>query len=213
MAKSKKGNSKLMKRARRDVKLTNRPALRSIKRETQQGRDEFANMGAGIDSAYGGYQEQIAPLATQYQNQTAGISGDLTNQIAGLMSLIPGNMPQGEVGASGQVAGQYGVGALEGLASQAQRNLGYQQSAVREGGLAQRTAQGNRLQDLQDFLQYQRGRRMDIRGNMAMQIRAREDELRQQALENRLARSDIQSNKATAQALIDMIGGTLRGDN
>jgi hypothetical protein len=206
-----KNDNKLQQQARRDIFLANRPAMRGLGRERKQGLNEFADASAAANAAAGGYQDLLAPLGPQYTQATSGIAEQLTQNLAGLQGLIPGNLPPTEAAAAAGVFGQFGAGAMEGLASNAQRQLGSQTSATREGGLYNRAAQSNLTQDKGDFLQDLRGRRMDLRGAMAAQIQQRLDELKQQQLEKKLAMSDIKSNQATAQALIHMIGGSLRG--
>lgn len=194
--------NRLYRRARRDIRVSQAPAIRGARRDYRAAQQ-------GVESAYGGFQDQIADLGPQYEAQTADIAGDLTSQLGELRGLLGGNMAPGE-GAAGTMATQtLGAGGLELLASQAQRNLGYQTSAVREGALAQRAASSNLTQQLLDTLD-------QIRFQNPALIRQRVDELREQRLTRQLARSQMQSDEAMnafIQAQIEQILGRENRNN
>ena len=184
--------TKLQKRAVRDVRLSERPQVRQLQQAQQ-----------GTETAYGGFQDLLAPMGKQYGNQTEDIAGNLTSQLAALSGMLGGDtpvassaLPAGEAQAGANMGTQLGAGSLGLLASQAQRNLGYQQSAVREGGLAERSALDNLTQQMSELF-----------AQRPEQIRQRMDELRQQNLENSLVKSQMQGDAAYVEFLKQYIGG------
>jgi hypothetical protein len=187
--------TKMEQRATRDIRISQRPYM-----------DQLQRSSVATENAYGGLADQLAPMGKQYGNQTEGIAGDLTSQLAALSAALGGDtpvaggsmLPGTEMQAGSNMGTVLGAGALETLASQAQRNLGYQQSAVREGGLAERTALDNLTQ--------QRLQAMQQRPELILQ---RLDELRQQRLENSLVKSQMAGDEAFSQYLQSMLGNLI----
>ena len=205
---------RVFNRAKRDVSLSQQPALNAIQRMIDQANQDYQNSLMGAQSAYGGFQQEIAPMAEQYTSQSQGIADALSQQLAGLSSgMNAPNLAEGELAAGQGLFGIQGAGGLEMLASQAQRNLGYQQSATREGALAERYAGQNLLQDLNDQLDQYYNRTLDVTDMTPALIRQREDELRQQRLENQLVKSQMSGDEAFNQYLQGLIGGYADSDN
>ena len=201
----KKGGGKknaIRRRAARDVKFAQKGARRELKGQIR-----------GINNTYEGFQNMLAPMAGQYDTQTAGIGDRLNSQLAELSSLLGGTggamppevqamLPASEANAGAQLATAYGSGAHELLANQSARNASYVQSAQREGGVAQTNAVNNVREQIMGMLE-------DRPGLILQRI----DELRQQALERKLAMSQLKSDKAFNQVLSEMIQGQLAGNH
>jgi hypothetical protein len=227
---------KVYRQAARDVRLSNKPSLQAIKRETKRGTNEFGDYMAAADSAYRGLINELQGLNPQYNQISNNIADTLNTQLSGLAGLlgtanpepapegspegIAYGTPAGEAAAAAGLYGTLGAGGLELLASQRQRNLGYTTSAKRQGAIERETAQTNLVQDYKDFLQEMRDRRLGITSTMPVEIRQRMDQIRQQNLQNRLARQQMAlaqqeaaSNAALNEFLSSQISGLLATDN
>jgi hypothetical protein len=188
-------SKKLYRRARRDLQLSTRPARRQARRDYRYASNQAQNI-------YGGYNEALAGIPPV---DTAGMSDALRNQLMSFAGALQGaGLPASEVGSATGVFQGVGEGGLSLLASQGARGAEYAASAIREGALAERAARDNLLQQLMGTLG-------DLRITPAM-IQQRVDELRQQRLENRLVRGEIDSQEAMSQYLMDIIGAQLQSD-
>lgn len=180
----------LESRARRDVMLSVRPELQDIRRARRQGTREYHTASNRVGDIYGGLQHELAPLGAQYGNQANDIAGDFTTQLGGLTDLLGSNVqgvPQGEISAGTGLFGTIGAGALEQLAGERGRNLAYNASAQRQGGIEKMTGQRNMLSDLQDFRKDLSQQRLDVTRGTPADIRQRLDELRDAAFQRQLA--------------------------
>jgi hypothetical protein len=184
-----KPKGRIQKRAARDIRVSQQPLVDQLER----------SMGA-TQSAYGGYQDLLGGMQGQYGQQTGDISQDLMNQYSQLAGMLGGAAPPTEAGAANQLFGGAGAGALGILASDQQRNVDFQRSAQREGGLASRYSQDNLIQQMNELY-----------AQRPQLIRQRTDELRDQSLERQLAQSQIASDEAFNQYLQNQIGGLLGG--
>lgn len=187
--------------AQQDVQAAYQPALTSY--------DEAM---AGVNSAYGGYAAELAPLAGQYQAATANLASDLTRQVGELTGMLGQSGSTGELAASAGYFGNIGATGLEGLASAGSRVGGWLSAAAAEGSAAERAALDNLMQG-----------KMGLSKEMAQQVLARMDELRaarldqtmqQKAMrmEKKYLNSQMKSEAAYAQLLEDQIRGVLGND-
>ncbi len=195
------------RRARRDVRIAQQPQLNAIDREQALAQQNAERAMSAVSSAYGGYQNLLGNMP-DFQKQVSGISTNLQNQLAGLSAMLGGSsmLPEGESAAGTGLGTTIGSGALEALASQAAREGQYQASAQREGGIAQREATGNLVQNLNDVMSGFQNRRLDVTDQSAQLIKQRMDELRQQALENQVVKQKMASDAALSQYLMGQVG-------
>jgi len=223
---------KVYRQATRDVRLSNKPALQAIKRESKRGANEYADYMGAADWAYKGLINELQGLNPQYNQISNNIADSLNAQLGELAGLLgtanPANAPEGspegiaygtpagEAAAAAGLYGTLGAGGLELLGSQRQRNLGYTTSAKRQGAIERETAQTNLIQDYQDFQQEMRDRRLGITSTMPLEIRQRIDQIKQQNLQNRIAREQLaiakqeaESNAAMAEMMMANISGLL----
>lgn len=145
----------------------------------------------GIESVYGAYPGEIKNYMQGYTGRMENIAGNLTDQLAGFTDLLGSSGPAGELAAAGGLFGQLGAGGLERLADNAARNQSYMASTLTEGELAARSAMDNLYQMI------------------PAAVLQRVDELRQQALQNRMTLAQIKGERAFADFLKQQTEGLL----
>jgi len=205
---------KLMNRAMSDVSLMLQPQYNMIDREQQIAQQDYLQGLQALNAAYGGYQQELAGMpalptedyANRLQQQVAGLSGLLSGGGVDMSMYgateLPTGMPAQEVAAGQGMGATLGAGALGDLYSQAMRGDVWQQSAQREGGLAQRYGAENLAQSMDDTLRALRDRRLDVTDQTYLLEKQRLDELRQQHMENQLIQNKIQNDEAFADWLM-----------
>lgn len=206
--------SRLMDRARRDVMLSIQPLLDQINMLRQLAFQDYLGQNQFLQSTFGGLQEQLAGIQ---QPDFTGIGNTLTGQLgdlAGLFSAPPETindivvgMPGSEVQSAQAVATALGGSALDALATDAARFQNLQSSYQRQGALGESYARQNLTQDLQEMLRNMYLQQAQTMATVPESILARVDELRQQALENRLAQQKIASDRAFSEFLQNFLSG------
>lgn len=182
-----KGNSKLAKSATNTVNVANQPGINNIYRQIDQQNLDFQNQDQGIRSITSGAADALEPLYGKYEKASGDIAGDLQNQLSQFSAgLNQQGLPTAELEANTALYGQYGNNAFNSLASDRQRALGYDQSAMRENTLYGRYARENLQQGLSDNLQTLYNRLADIQEGKQAQIRAEMDSQRQDMAYNNL---------------------------
>lgn len=212
-----KGSSKLVKSARRNVRIQTAPQRNAVDRaELQSGQDYLRALQAAR-SSYGGFQKELRqtpdfPLG-QLTNQLQGQLSQFHTMLGGSPSPVPEGIPSegmpvglpgSEQGAGTALYSQLGDNAFNTLTNTASRDEMYQRSAAREGGLAERYARENLIQDLQDQLQGFDQRRMEIADLQGPMIQQEMERLRQE-------HQDDASNRALMQYLMGTINNDLQG--
>lgn len=189
--KPKKPNEPLRTRATREIEHSLQPLLSEI------GRQE-----SGLGPMYAGLQEQLAPLAGQYQADLGGIQSRYSEGIASLQNLLGGSAGATLGGAAAAEApaatgafGAIGAGGLGMLAQTGARNVGYQTSALRQSALQQ-------LAERQDLAR----RRQDLYSDVPERVLERLDQLREQRLQQQQLRQGLTSEKAFNQFLQNQLG-------
>jgi len=220
-----KNRNKLFQRAQRHVQLAHQPELDAIERQVQQVLDEFDQAQQAGQSAYGGYQKLIEPYGAEYTAETGSIADRLIGQLGQNQAQLAADPALAQYGSPAlgvgqglpQAEGQAGVGmygaigdtALGQISNMAARNLGYQTSAQREGGLAKRSMQSNLIQQMNDAMRELQGRELDVTGQFAGETLDYLGTLKQQALENQLVKSKMESDQAYADYLMGTINRAL----
>lgn len=233
--KNRGGAGPLMQQARQETKFFYKPELNAIDREIQNVLDELEGTRQGVESAYGGYSKELGPIGRDYTQSSRDIRQDLIQDFGRLEGRfepdptlaaygapataaggVPLGLPAGEAAAGSQFGEGIGQTALGLLASQRQRQEGFQTSAEREGGLAERAALGNIVQQTNDAVEALRERQLQVQEQFPLATQTRLDDLRQQALENRLVKqsqeNDRRASEAFSQLLMGQVGNYLRSD-
>ncbi len=185
-----RGANQYRRDAQRDVMLTLRRELGDIRRTGQRAGRETRQAVTQSNNAYDALGAQLAGLDQPYQDTVSGIGADLSSQIAGLSPLMQqssGAVPEAERAAGSGLVGTLGAGSLEQIASDRARNVAYNTSAQRQGGLERLTQQRNLRGELGDFREDLANRRLDLLSGVPAQVRQREDQLAQQAFDRRMA--------------------------
>lgn len=214
-------------RATRDVQLQNQPQIDELNAMLQQAQQDYQRQFNTANSIYGGYSDEIGNIPPTDYNQIADDFQGRLGSVAGLFQGggvdtsiygLPVGLPDAEVQAANGLGQTLGSTGLENIYSLAGREGAAREAALREGPLAQRYAQDNLFQQMQDTVQNYQNQLANINRMVPSQIDQRNDELRQQSIENRLANSQIQGDKAFSDYLQQQFGsmatsGNGRGNN
>ena len=183
---------------------SNRPPRRSMSdRALEQWQQQHAgqlqeiqNAMQAVPSIYGGLRDYLQPMYGDYSKASGSIVSELQSQLAGLQGLLNvQGMPTAETAAGKSLFGALGAGGLQTLAGQQQRGLDWMTSAQREAGLASRSALGNLIKA-----------RQDIYAQQPYELNLIQDELRREALERKLAMSQMANDEAMANWIMGQIG-------
>lgn len=213
-----KGGSKLVRSARRNVRIQTAPQRNAVDRAELQSGQDYTRALQAAQSAYGGFQDELQdqpqfPL-NRLTNQLQGQLDTFHSMLQGAPQVPPEGVPTGPGMPTGlaqpeQTAGtalysQLGDNAFNTLTNTASRDEMYSRSAGREGSLAERYAKENLIQDMQDQLQGFEQRRMEISDLQGPMIQQEMERLRQE-------HQDDASNRALMQYLMGSIRGDLGG--
>lgn len=200
--KKNKKRSRLEKRARRNVNISYQPGINSINRQIDQQNLDFQNQDLGIQSIYGDRSE-LKALTPQYEKISGDIVQDLQGQQAELLgALNQQGLPTSELSANTAVLGQQNMNNYNTLASNRDRGVGYNQSALREHELSERYSRQNLQQQYSDNLQMLYNRMADIQDQKQPAILAELDRLREDARARR-------QEQAYADLIADLTGNAL----
>ena len=177
MAKKKQKNkSNLRRRARRDVRVANQPALNQLDRAEAEAKDQYDESSQTVGTIYDALTKELTGI-----DFTAGsdqIASDLTQQLSGLAEMLGTSTPAGEQAAAAGMLGNIGGSSLGLLAQGQQRNQAYQQSTQEQAAIERATLRKGMLEDYQDILADISEGRLQVTEDMGPQITARLDELR-----------------------------------
>ena len=175
-----KGANKLRTTARRNINVSYQPGLNSIQRQMDQQNLDFQNKDQGFQSIYAGSDEKLGKLNDQYTTANQGIADDLQAQLAKFSgALNQQGLPAAEVAANTAVYGGQGQNSFNTQATNAQRALQFNDSAVRENSLSERYGRMNLQQELSDNLQQLYNREADIQEQKGPAILAEMSRLRE----------------------------------
>lgn len=194
---------RMRRRATNDVMASYQPMLDAIERAKIEAEQQYKSDSGRVGDIYGALVTQLQPLTGQYKTANTEIANDLTSQIGGLANLLGSSVegvPQSEITAGTNSVGTQGAGTLETLASDRARNVGYNTSAVRQGGIEGMTASRNYLQDYQDLLDQISQRSLDLTSETPALIRQRIGELRDQQWQKEMANKEFGLRAAAAAA-------------
>lgn len=222
----KKGGGKLRQRAVRDVQLQMQPQFDYNTAQLQQTQENALRLQQAAQSASGGAADAIAGIE---QPKFGNIADQFTTQLNRLAPEFGGQgatvpyretdiygtregqigMPATEVAAANAVGGAIGQGTLGMLANDKSRFQMGQASAEREANVFGRNQQAAILQNMQDVLRQHENEQQNLMAQQPYQIKSRLDELKDQAIEQQLARSKMASDEAFNEYLMGSLEGMI----
>jgi hypothetical protein len=222
-----KSSTQRYKRATRNVQLQQQPQVDQLNAMLQQAQQDALRQDQSAQSIFGGYQDELRDVPRGGYNQ---ISDDLLQRMGtlgglfqggGVQGMVPGGigesqeigLPTSEVQAAQGLGTAIGQGGLDALSSYAAREGGAREAAGREGAVAERYARSDVQNQMQDTLQNYRNQLLGISSQTPSLISQEEDSLRQDALERKLAMSQMQGDKAFSEFLQGQLGGMVDGNN
>lgn len=192
-------------RAGRDVRLALDPLLEALSREGTLAERQFRTDADRFRDIYGSLDRELQPLTGQFREQMSGVTEDFQGQLGELAQLlgsqVPG-VPQSELTAGAGAFGALGAGALGELASARGRNVAYNTSAERQGGIEQAVTHRNALVDLENYLSELSRRRADVQEDIPDLFRQRLDELRDQSWQREMARKEFGLRAAATKSQV-----------
>lgn len=221
-------DNRLYDRATNDVQLQMQPQFDYNNAQLQQAQENYLRLMQTAQSASGGAFDAIGDaknpgfdrIANQFTDNLNALAPEFTgqnatmpyqnNSIYGERSGTIG-MPANESAAGGALGGAIGAAGFSSLANDDARWGMAREGAQQEASIFGRNQQAALLQNMQDTLQQHENENQNLFAQQPYQIKSRVDDLRDQAIEEQLARSKMRSDKAFAQALMDQINGDLAG--
>lgn len=220
-ARRQRQNRQIRSRAVNDVQLMNQGSIDVLNAQLQQAQEDYLRMMQTGQSVYGGAADAIRGIE---EPDFGGIASDLQGWLNGLSPELLGapggvdmgggemvGMPDAEAAAGASYGGAIGAGALSALANDQSRNAMLQQGAQREAVVGGRNVQDSLMQRMEDTLQGYNDQLRGITAQEPYQIRSRIDDLRDQAIEQRLAMSKMQGDRAFSEWLQGYVGGQVGG--
>jgi hypothetical protein len=198
-------------RATREANIAAQPGYDELQRQEDRAKIDYQNWVGGVTNAYGGLMPQLQDTYTQYQQQSAPISSGLSESLGNFSDMLAVPLPSSEQQAGGGWYSTIGQGGLELLANMQQRGLDWNVSGQYEAGLSQRSALDNLLQQYKDQVDELNNRRLDLAPSKD-EIMSRADQLRQQALERKIAKQGMKSERAFNQLMQDLLSNQLSTD-
>lgn len=191
----------IRKRAQRDVRWAQRPALKDLERQHREAKRMYESDERKVGNIYDRLQSQLAPLGEQYDEQAQGIMRDYTGQVGGLANLIgQATLPEfsGETQAAGGMLGSLGAGGLAMLGSDRMRNAGYQRFAGQQAAFEGAESQRMLLQGYREMIDELRAQRQDIKRDAPLMSQQRLAELMDTRFERMLALREMNIRKKLA---------------
>lgn len=221
-------DNRLADRATNDVQLQMQPQFDYNNAQLQQAQENYLRAMQTAQSASGGAYDAIGqaerPHFQQIAEQFTGNLNALAPEFGGAGAAMPYTqnsiygerggtigMPAGEVAAGNALGGAIGSAGLSGLANDAARWGMSRENAQQEASVFGRNQQAALLQNMQDVLQQHENENQNLMAQQPYQIKSRIDELRDQAIEEQLARSKMRSDRAFSDMLAQKIGGLTSG--
>lgn len=214
------GQGKLYSKAINNVMLQLAPQVSMYAQQMQQAQQNYLNNLQAMNSAYGGYQQQLGAMPTV---DYGGLASKLTGQLQGLGNLytgggvdqsiygLPVGMPGSEIAAGQGLAQTLGSNAMIDMNTNEQRGQAWREGLGQEGALAQRWMAQGLQQDMKDTLQTYGNQLSNIMAQTPAMIKAEKGTLRQEKIENQLAKSQMTSDAAFNEWLQGYLGGQVGG--
>lgn len=219
---------RLSQRATRDVQLMNQPQFDYNNAQLQQAQENYLRAQQSAQSASGGAYDaiggaqrpqfgQIADQFTERLNALApefgGAGATVPYREQDMFSTTEGQigMPANEVAAGNAVGSAFGTGTLGMLSNDEARWGMSREGAQQEASIFGRNSEAQLRQQMLDTIQGHENEQQNLMAQQPYQIKSRLDELKDQAIEEQLARSKMRSDAAFSQAIQDQLGGMLSG--
>lgn len=223
-----KGGGRLRDRAVTDVQLMMQPQFDYNNAQLQQTQENYLRAQQAAQAASGGAYDaigearnpgfdRIADQFTQNLNALAPEFGGVGAQMPYTANSIYGErggtigMPENEVAAGNALGGAIGSAGLSGLANDDARWGMLREGAQREASTFGRNAQAALQSQMMDTLRQHENEQQNLMAQQPYQIKSRLDELKDQAIEQQLAKSKMRSDAAFSQAIQDQISGITGG--
>lgn len=198
----------LQKRARRDVMFAIDPILDEIRRQQGISEREYEQNASRVSNIYDDLGRELAKAGSGYDPRAQQISADLNASLAGLTGLLTPNPesavnlnPEGQAAEAAAGTGMFGAiggGGQTMLASDRQRQLGWDTSLQREVPLQGAEFERRFLQDFRDTLDDLKTQRFDVMQDVPSQVLARLDQLRDSRKQNKLAQAELELRETIA---------------
>lgn len=201
-----KRDTRFTQRAQTNVELQDQSQVNLLQNQLQDAQRDYLREGQAAQSVWGGGGEEIRDLPRpqfdrigQEFNQGASSYADLFGGVEG--------MPAAEVGAGNALGLARGEATHGMLANLDAREGLARSSAARQMNLAGKYAQDNVIQRMEDAVRGYNDQLGQVRADDPWQISQEVQTLRDQALQEQLARSKMRSDAALSEWLQGYVGG------
>lgn len=191
----------LMDTATNTVNLAYQPQLDALAAAAAKAQADYAQRTASIASLYGGLGGELGTIGSNYEPAAAAIAnGYLANigSVAGLFGGTSGDMAGSEVGAGNALGSAIGQSTMGLLSEGSQRNLNYNSSAIRQGGIDNTNTQKSLAMDLQQYLDNVSLQKIQVEAQKAMAIRDELERLRQLQFQQNMAQQQFALQRRAA---------------
>jgi len=223
-----KGGGKLRQRATNDVQLMMQPQFDYNNAQLQQTQENYLRAQQAAQSASGGAYDAIGDarnpgfdrIADQFTQNLNSLAPEFGGQGAAMpytSNSIYGErggtigMPANEVSAGNALGGAIGQAGLSGLANDDARWGMLREGAQREASIFGRNSQAALQSQMMDVLRQHENEQQNLMAQQPYQIKSRLDELKDQAIEQQLAKSKMRSDRAFSEALQAQLTGMIGG--
>lgn len=201
-----KRDTRFSQRAQTNVELQDQSQVNLLQNQLQDAQRDYLREGQAAQSVWGGGGEEIRDLPRpqfdrigQEFNQGAASYADLFGGVGG--------MPTAEVGAGNALGLAYGDATHGMLANLDSREGLARSSAARQMNLSGKYAQDAIIQRMEDAVRGYNDQLGQVRADDPWQISQEVQTLKDQALQEKLARSKMQSDAAFSEWLQSYLGG------
>lgn len=222
------GAGRLRNRAVTDVQLMMQPQFDYNNAQLQQAQENYLRAQQAAQSASGGAYDMIGearnPGFDRIADQFTQNLNALAPEFGGAGAVVPYQqnsiygerggsigMPENEVAASNALGGAIGSAGLSALANDDSRWGMLREGAQREASIFGRNSEAALRQQMLDTIQQHENEQQNLMAQQPWQIKSRLDELKDQAIEQQLARSKMRSDAAFSEALQAQLQGMLAG--
>lgn len=195
-----RGGGGIRRDAKRDVGLAIRPELREIRNAKRGLKRDYRGYANQMGGLYGILGRELGGIGGQMSGEFDEVQGDYTQGVESIMSALGQTTAPDQAGFLNTL-GSFALAGQNDLSTDASREVAWNASNQRQGGLESMVLQRNIRGDLQEGLDDLRTARRDVihdRGPMLMQ---RMDQLREQQFARSMALKELALRRqALAQA-------------
>lgn len=183
------------------VNLAYQPQLDALAAAAAKAEADYAQRTAAIASLYGGLGGELGGIGATYEPAASSIAnGYIANlgSVAGLFGGSSGDMAGSEVSAGNALGSAIGQTTMGLLSEGSQRNLNYNSSAIRQGGIDNTNTQKSLATDLQQYLDNVSLQRTQVEAQKAMAIRDELQRLRELRFQQNMAQKQFALQRRSA---------------